>query len=69
MPSHTARLGPMTGSRGLGCQQYIDIVMMNILGGDLNSVICLRVTSPEEFSIDEQYSLIYILHFVSAVSP
>ena len=29
------------------------------------------MTSPEEFSIDEQYSLvyIYILHFVSAVSP
>ena len=24
------------------------------LGGDLNSVVCYRVTSPEEFSIDEQ---------------
>ena len=40
------------------------------LGGDLNSVVCKRVTSPEEFSIDEQLFVgIYILHFVSAVSP
>ena len=46
-----------------------DSIKMYRLGGDLNSVVCWRVTSPEEFTIDEQLFAIYILHFVSAVSP
>ena len=56
-------------NRGILETDYCSLFKMHRLGGDLNSVVCQRVTSPEEFSIDEQLFVgIYLAFCLSRIT-